>query len=146
MRYVILITCLCVFHTSFQSCNKQIEIPDSVVGRWELRTTSAAMMPTPTNYAAGNGNILRFTETAYEKYINGQLVKTGVYTIIRDATVDESVCMDIPADQFNFRIIYDYNYISPREFIHISNNRLHFISGCYAYDAGHTEGYEKIGK
>lgn len=115
----------------------------SIIGSWELRQTSAAMNPAITNYPAGNGNILKFTTSAYETYSNGQLVKAGNYLIIKDTTVAENICLEFPAGQYTNRIVYDNNYNNTKIFVQISKNQLTFISGCYAYDAGHTSQYER---
>ena len=111
------------------------------VGNYEKR--SAAMNPIINKFPPGNGNILKYTNTNYEIYENGQLVKSGKYTIISDTTVEASVCPVFPAGQYTNRIIYDSNDNAAKEFIQISNNKLTFISGCYALDAGHSSEYER---
>ena len=115
----------------------------SIVGDWELRQTSAAMMPGEVNHAVGNGTILKFSGTNYEKYANGQLVKSGQYAIIPDATVEKSVCLVYAKNKFANRIEYDGND-SDKVFFQISGNKLTFVSGCYALDAGHSSVYERL--
>src|SRR5204862_2051954 len=120
-----------------------IDLSNSIVGSWELRKTTGAMDPSPTNYAPGNGNILKFTNGNYEKYSNGVLVSSGPFTIVADPTVEQSVCLVFPSGEFVSRIVYDNNNTAPKEFLKISNSRLIFVSGCYAVDAGHTSEYER---
>ena len=136
------------FIISFESCKKNntkqnTNIAGSIIGNWELRQTSAAMNPNPKNYTPGNGNILKFTDTNYETFANGVLVKKGQYAITSDATVETNVCLVFSNGQFANRIIWDTAYNTPKIFIQISADKLTFISGCYAYDAGHSEEYQK---
>jgi hypothetical protein len=114
----------------------------TIIGIWELRQTSAAMVPGAVNYAAGNGNRLEFTATTYKIYTNGQLTKSGNYNIVSDSTVQKSVCLVFPAGQFTSRIVYDGDN-SRKEFIEPDGNKLTFVEGCYALDAGHQSLYEK---
>lgn len=138
------------FLISFEGCNKDnpiqnSDIPVSITGTWELRQTSAAMMPSPTNYASGNGNKILFTNNLYETYANGALVKKGNYEIILDTTAATNVCLVLSKGQYAKRIVFDSAYNTPKIFIQIVGNQLNFISGCYASDAGHSEAYEKVG-
>ena len=114
----------------------------SIRGTWELRKTSGGMMPGEQVYAPGNGNMLKFDGGHYERYVNGSLTKAGEYEIVSDKTVGQSVCLEMPVGQFTNRIIYDSNTTSEKVFIQIVNNKLTFISGCYALDGGHSSEYE----
>lgn len=134
---------------SFGSCQKDDPIqnndtPVPITGTWELRQTSAAMSPSPTHYASGNGNKILFTNSHYETYANGVLVKKGNYEIIQDTTAATNVCLVLSKDQYAKRIVFDSAYNTSKIFIQIVGNTLNFISGCYAVDAGHSEAYEKI--
>lgn len=117
---------------------------DSLAGTWELRHASAAMNPQVFTPAAGNGTILKFTATGYEKYESHQLVKDGQYTVVEDPTVESSVCLLFPIGQFTTRIEYDGDITGDKQFFDFINNRLVIVSGCYAYDAGYRLEYEKI--
>jgi len=148
MKQTLITILLSVFIISFENCKKNStkqnsNIASSIIGNWELRQTSAAMNPTPKNYTPGNGNILKFTDTNYETFANGALVKKGQYAITSDATVETNVCLVFSNGQFANRIIFDTAYNTSKVFIQISADKLTFISGCYAYDAGHTEEYQK---
>lgn len=128
------------------SCKKQssepVDVNSAIKGTWELRQTSAAMNPSITYYPAGNGNILQFDSSTCKIYTNGQPTKTTKYSIVADTTVEQSVCLIFPKDQYRNRIIFDSIY--QNKFLQISGNKLSFVSGCYAYDAGHNEVYERI--
>ena len=148
MKQIISIIYLSAIITFLIGCEKnkdnKKEFSDSITGTWELRQTSGGMMPGATNFAAGNGKIIKFTDTAYEMYDNDQLIKDGLYAIVTDTTVEASVCLVFPPGQFTKRIIYDGNINSEKQFIQITGNRLSFVAGCYAFDAGHRSEYEKI--
>jgi hypothetical protein len=150
MKYIILIISFSTLITFSESCKKNTankensDIPTSIAGSWELRQSSGGMMPGANDYPKGNGNILKFINTNYETYENGRLIKSGQYFIIRDTTVEANVCLVLPAGRYTNRIIYDSSYNTTKEFIEISNNKLTFISGCYAYDAGHSSEYERL--
>ena len=101
------------------------------------------MNPVVNNYSEGNGNIIKFSETNYEMYENGQLKKSGPYSVLEDTTVEETVCLVFPDGQFTNRIIYDNDYNASKIFLEISGNKLSFVSGCYAVDAGHRSEYER---
>jgi len=114
-----------------------------IFGTWELRKTSGGMMPGEQVYPRGNGNVLKFEGDHYERYANGNLSKSGQFEIVSDNTVSESVCLVMPDGQFTNRIIYDNDTVSEKVFIQLSNKSLTFISGCYAFDAGHRTEYER---
>ncbi|HEY9364328.1 MAG TPA: hypothetical protein VIQ00_13765 [Chitinophagaceae bacterium] len=145
MKQVMHLACLAVFIIFFVSCKKQKaqNTSTSIIGSWELRQTSAAMNPVVNNYSEGNGNIIKFSETNYEMYENGQLKKSGPYSVLEDTTVEETVCLVFPDGQFTNRIIYDNDYNASKIFLEISGNKLSFVSGCYAVDAGHRSEYER---
>jgi hypothetical protein len=117
---------------------------DSITGSWELRETSAAMNSNLDKYAAGNGNILDFTATDYKIYKPGSVIKSGQFTVVQDTTVSTSVCLVFPKGEYTNRIIYDSNYAATKIFYQVDGDKLTFISGCYADDAGHSEVYERV--
>lgn len=123
---------------------KNGDIRSLLTGTWELRQTSGGMMPGIANHLPGNGNILKFTDTDYKVYAKGQQVKKGHYTIVADSTIEQSVCLVFPSGQFSNRIVYDGNQGENKMFLQIINNRLTFISGCYAYDAGSSTEYDRL--
>lgn len=112
----------------------------SIIGSWELNEERIGMVPT-INYPSGNGNILKFTDSEFQIFANGQLVKSGQFKIIGDNSVTTEVCLVIPTDQYRNRIIYDNNYFDTKIFLQVSENKLTFLSGCFAYDAGNYKEY-----
>jgi len=132
----------------FGSCKKDETVKrvtsyTSIVGAWELRQTQNGMIPT-INYSSGNGNILKFSNSTYEKYINNNLVKSGHYIIIEDTSAETEVGLVIPSGQFVHRIVYDNDFASRKTFIEISNNKLTFLSGFFPLDGGSNVLYQKI--
>jgi hypothetical protein len=127
--------------TVFASCRKNTDKNTvSLTGTWELREKSGMFL---TTYPPGNGTLLKFSASTYEMYTNNQLTQSGTYMLLPDNTVKTSVCLEFPEGQFTNRIVYDQQQNTPKKFIDIVNNRLTLISGCYAFDAGHSEVYEK---
>ncbi|NCI45611.1 hypothetical protein [Sediminibacterium soli] len=131
----------------FSSCSKDntsgFVSDGKLTGTWELRRISSAMLQ-PMDLPAGNGATIRFSASEYARFENGQLKKRGTYTVSDDATVEQSVCLVIPAGLFTKRIVYDNNQSATKVFIDLSDGSLRFISGCYAVDAGHSETYVKV--
>jgi hypothetical protein len=127
------------------ACKKEKDTNTStnIVGNWELAETSAAMTPVIT-YPTGHGDYLIITDSTYAYYGAGQLVKSGTYTIMDDATVEQNVCLVIPDDQFTRRIVFDNNTSTPKVFFDIRDEKLSFISDCYAIDAGHKTVYRQV--
>jgi len=122
----------------------RLAISDSIEGTWELRKTSAAMMPGAVIHEPGSGNKLKFTGNKFEMYVKGQLTESGTYQIIPDATVEENVCLVFADGQFENRIVYNVINNNAKIFFQITDNKLMFQSGCYALDGGHSEVYERI--
>ncbi len=123
------------------SCKKESNaISNSIQGSWELRQTSGMLL---TLYSPGNGHIIKFTADNYEITLNGQITQSGRYSIVQDATAASATCLVIPSGQYTNRIIYDNNITSEKVFIQISGNKLIFLSGCFAYDAGSSSEYAR---
>jgi len=87
------------------------------------------MIPT-INYPPGNGDILKFRNSEYQAFSNNQLIKSGVYTIEEDASVESEVCMELLSDDYRNRIIYDNDYTSNKIFIQINLPRRVFCFWC----------------
>jgi hypothetical protein len=99
---------------------------------------------TPTkDYAPKNGNIYKFTDSLYEKYTDGNLVKRGKYQLIRDNSVEKEVGIDVPDGHFTTRIIFDGDFVFSKTFIHVTGNKLTFLSGYFPLDSGSRLIYEK---
>lgn len=125
------------------ACKKDKAAGFSIAGKWELRQVSGMIT---TDYPPGNGNILQFSASGYQKYQNGQAIQDGRYTIADDNTAVASTCLSLPEGHFTKRIIYDNQQTGEKIFVDREGSKLTFISGCYAYDAGHTSVYEWTGE
>ena len=95
------------------------------------------------DYSSGNGNVLKFSNSTYEKYGNNNLITSGHYIIIEDASVAAEVGLIIPSGQFTRRIIYDNDFPSRKTFIQISDNKLTFLSGFFPLDGGSYALYQR---
>jgi len=144
MKYFIVMICLAGIVVSFDSCKKKGVRGDSasIIGAWELRQAQNGMVPTK-DFSSGNGNIFKFSDSLYEKYTNGNLIKRGHYRIVNDTSVASEVGLVVPSGQFSNRIIFDSDFTSPKTFIQRSNNTLIFLSGFFPTDGGSRESYEK---
>jgi hypothetical protein len=147
MKHIILSICLYTYIIFFVGCKKDnikkiSDSSSSIVGSWELRQAQYGMIPA-SSYASGNGNILKFTSTDYQLYSNAQLVKSGKYIIVRDATAVIGECIDITSGRYLNRLTFDNNRNDSKRIEITSNNKLTFISGCSALDSGSYTEYEK---
>lgn len=128
-KLYLIISCTILF---FNSCEKDVATSSLIKGEWELRTAINGSTGTPTNYSSGNGTVLKFTETNYENYSGGKLIKSGSYKIVKDISAIKKEVFD--------RILYDNEYNSVKIFFKIENNKLNtWVDG---YDAPATI-YEK---
>ena len=130
------------------SCKKDASKKDTgdtnrIIGSWELRQAQHGMIPT-VDYASGNGNIIKFSVSGYEKYTNGNLIKSGQYDLIVDNSVETEVGLVISSGQFTRRIIFDRDLTAPKTFIEVANNKMTFLSGFFPLDGGSYVLYEKI--
>lgn len=114
-----------------------------IAGTWELRE-AFGNMPESTKYPAGNGNLLSYDNGSYTKHKDWQVVKTGQFTVVQDTTIVTNVCLLFPKGTYTNRLIYDNNTDTTKIFFEVNGNKLRFYSGCYAYDAGHSEIYERV--
>ncbi len=147
MKYLVVIICLAGITVFFDSCKrsevrKETANSTSILGDWELKQAQHGMTPTK-DFAPGNGNILKFSDSGYEKYTNGNLVKKGVYNILNDSSVMVEVGLVVPPGEFTNRIIFDNDFNSPKTFIQVSTDSLIFLSGFFPVDGGSRELYEK---
>jgi hypothetical protein len=115
----------------------------SLSGTWELRETSAAMNPVLSRFEAGNGNKIAFGNTGYKIFKDGLVVKSGQFNVVQDTTVEASVCILVPDGKFTNRVVYADSTMA-KIFYQVEGNKLTFLTGCYAYDAGHSEVYERV--
>jgi len=128
----------------FSACNKaDLFCSTDLYGKWELRKVQAGMIPT-INHTPGNGNILEFTREGYRIFKDGQLIQSGTYTLTNDPSVKAEVCLEINSGEFTQRIIYDNDLTKAKVFIDVSNDKLKFLSGCFALDGGSFKEYARL--
>jgi hypothetical protein len=142
MKYSVVI-CLATIILFYSGCKKDLAGSVSVAGTWELRHAQNGMIPT-IDYAPGNGNMLIFSESGYEKYETGNLVKSGHYKVVQDGSAEAELGLVIPSGQFTNRIILDNDFTSPKIFFEVSNNNLTLLSGYFPLDGGSSLSYGRI--
>jgi hypothetical protein len=139
MRLSIFIICVVLF----AACHKESsKVAESFTGTWELRKIYGE--GPVLNYEAGNGNILKCTDSTYEIYKSDSLIKSGIYKIVEDTSVATNVCRGFEPGEYAHRIIYD-NDDSMKQYFQITGNTLSIVFGCFAIDSGIFNDYEKIG-
>ena len=74
-RIYFVIFCMAVF----AGCDEH-EVSLPLEGSWELRSYQGGLLPGRT-FEAGSGPVMKFTDSEYEHYVDGQLVKKGSYTV-----------------------------------------------------------------
>ena len=120
----------------FYSCKKEnsnsSKIADQIQGSWELKTSFNGTSGQTENFKIGNGNMLTFSNSDYEIYLNGTIVKSGTFQIIQEKSVVTKEIVD--------KIIYDKETNSIKNSIKIDNSQL-----TYSVDAfdGSTSIYQK---
>ncbi|PSR56185.1 hypothetical protein AHMF7605_23110 [Adhaeribacter arboris] len=111
------------------------KIDNTLTGTWELRSVVGGLMVHP-KYTPGNGNILKFEDTNYSKYSNGQLTKNGTYTLISGKSFNGELME---------RIIYDDDDINASmQFLEIRNGKLTIYWGADISLDGAVMQYEKL--
>ena len=118
------------------------ETRSEIEGIWELVRVQGGRAA-EIYYPRGNGNILKFTNSKYEAFENGQLAKSGDFTIVSDPSAEKELCLVIRDNKYRQRIVYNNDYNSSKVFYHIQNDTLSFLSGCFASDAGLSKEYIK---
>lgn len=147
MKQYILTICYGAIIISFSCCIKQRAAEETggslvIIGTWELKHAQNGMSP-EINYPSGNGNMLKFADSTYERFTNNTLVKSGHYIIIKDSSVVQEVGLNIPFGQFTNRIIFDNEFSTRKTFIHVLNDTLTLLSGFFPLDAGSRMSYQK---
>jgi hypothetical protein len=122
------------------SCKKEKETtitPKDLLGSWEMRSFVGGYQDVsvpPMTYPPGNGNILRFTETNYEKLSKGRPSVTGTYELKLEK---------FQAGKLMSRIIYDGKTDDTEQFVEIVDGKLKVYFGIIAAD-GTESLYQKI--
>jgi hypothetical protein len=140
MKYLIVSISLASLLLNIISCKKESNSQFTALeGVWELRQKGGSLT---TTYPPGNGNTIEFFGNHYEFISNGQVTKRGRFNIVRDLSAGNGTCLVIPVNQYTNRIIYDYG-VNKKIFFQISADKLTFLSGCFAIDAGSFQDYVK---
>ena len=74
-------TLIIFFTVLLFSCKKDRTTTHPLVGTWELRADINGLTALRTNYPPGNGRILKFTSSQYEKQEAGKVIVKGNYTL-----------------------------------------------------------------
>ncbi|MCW3080334.1 hypothetical protein [Segetibacter sp.] len=124
-------------------CKKDNSEPKSdIEGKWELVRVQGGRAA-EIYYPAGNGNILKFTNSKYEAFENGRPAKSGSFAVINDPFAERELCLVLPDNTYRQRIIYNNDDNSSKVFYQIKNDTLSLLSGCFASDAGLNKEYVK---
>ncbi len=121
--------------------NETSPAPD-ITGTWEMRSAQNGMMPLQT-YAAGSGGRLIFSNTDYEKQMDGTVSK-GRYEMVKDSTVSASVGLELPAGTFAHRLIFDGDTAADKTFVEVRGDTLELLQGFFPVDAGSRRVYVRV--
>lgn len=119
------------------------DINAPLLGTWELRKQEGNFT---INYPAGNDTVLKLAASKYERYSNGQLVKSGSYSLVADDSCEETVGWLIAPGEFTQRIVFDNDISGDKEFLQVKGNKLTFLKGYFPLDGGTSSQYEKVAK
>jgi len=116
-------------------CKKEKALPTSVIGTWELRDVLGTQVAgAPSTFKVGNGNIIAFTDTEYQRINDGNVTGKGTYKIV-DASAE------IDGNTFNKAILYDNQ--GRKWYFKISGSKLLISPGSMASD-GFTMTYQGL--
>src|SRR6476620_199460 len=124
MKLLISIFLLFILFTGCRKYNGCSDSDDLAIlkGKWELRSRMGGMAP-GGNYQPGNGNLINFSDSTYEKWYNGQITVKGTYTISQGNNPETGTMMK--------KINYEGGFEEYFEFV---NNQLVLYSGIIAAD------------
>lgn len=127
---------------SVSSCKKEAN-ESTLEGSWELRRVDGGNVAgLKSDYAAGNGNILKFSGANYERYVEGKVVDRGTFKIEREK-------QKINNSESNFTITYNrgeqltFASAMSKEPINLSSKALVTFTGVIAAD-GFESHYVKL--
>lgn len=116
-------------------CKKEKALPQSIVGSWELRNLYGVQVPgAPSVFKAGNGDVIVFKDTEFQKLNDGKVTSKGTYKIITDSA-------EIDGTSYSKALIYNNQGI--KWHFKISGRDLLISSGSIAFD-GFTMKYENL--
>ena len=85
MKHLFKLTLSLLLIVSISSCKKEVN-QSALDGSWELRETNGGyrIAGSESTYPPGNGTIIKFSGSTYEKYTAGKLVDNGTITIQKE--------------------------------------------------------------
>jgi len=141
-RSIISMLCVLFIFLFTISCKKEtVKTKESIEGAWDLRKISGSWAT--LDYQPGSGNDINFTGTLYQIRENGQVVESGEFEIVADATAGESTCLNIEAGTYTQRIDFKNVRYPQKVFLELSGNKFTLLSGCFALDGGSRREFEK---
>jgi hypothetical protein len=86
MKNTILLLALGVVCNIYTACSKDNAslFESSITGTWELRSVYGGFGLGSYTFEPGNGNTWKFTDSSYERYIDGIFYSGGKYGIVKD--------------------------------------------------------------
>jgi len=130
-----------MFLSLFVCCKKEADYSNSISGTWELRRYTGSFN---TTYVKGNGNVLKFSGSNYERYTNGTLSKSGTFALVPDTAVQQNVGLILSNKEFKNRIVFDgQDDAGKKTFVKITKYELDLYFGSFINDSGGGYIYEK---
>ena len=118
-------------------CKKEKALPQSLIGKWEERHVSGGQAQVPNtspNTKAGNGYIIEFSETGFQRSQNGEITSQGTYKLMKDS-------VNIDGTIYNDALLF--NNESLKRYVKVSGNKLMISIGSIAFD-GMTVTYQRL--
>ncbi len=111
------------------TCKKESHFEHKLIGTWELRHLYGGFREagSPSNYAAGNGNIIKFDGREFQKFSQGQLRSSGRYTI-------KKVDAEVNGDKVSYRLEFHDEKDPIDQYFKIVDNELTIYFGSIASD------------
>lgn len=117
------------------ACKKNEMKPARLEGSWELRHILGVQVAgAPSDYARGNGDIIKFKGNKYQRFLDGEEIFSGTFEISEGKA-------DIDGTRYSSVIVFDGK--TWQSYIKIEGKKLRICSGTIAAD-GTTMTYEKM--
>jgi hypothetical protein len=126
-----------VLMISVLSCKKEERLESRLEGSWELRHILGGfrIADSPSDFPAGNGNIIKFEGANYERWAEGNMYSKGTFKIIKDQA-------EIDGTNYSYKLEFENKMDSDVHF-KISDKEMKTTVGSQAHD-GYTVTYEKL--
>jgi hypothetical protein len=111
----------------FAGCKKDKNEDGNPIGTWELRHINGIQIPgAPSDFKAGNGEIIQFTPTNMKIFSGGKLMSDRKYSIIKKETV-------VNKNKVSYQLLFDADPAIDTYF-KISDGKLTIYLGIIAAD------------